>query len=71
MDSSMEQTQSTLRRAALGGDHDLPFVRFQRYHFSTRQLARLLVLRGESQDSRSEWPTRRQEEENHVLAVPA
>ena len=34
-------------------EHDVPFARFQPYHFSTRQLARLLVLRGQIQDSRS------------------
>jgi hypothetical protein len=47
----MEQTQSTPSPAALGGNHDVPFVGFQPYHFSTRQFARLLVLRGEIQDS--------------------
>jgi hypothetical protein len=34
-------------------EHDVPFARFQPYHFSTRQLARLLVLRGQIQDSRA------------------
>jgi hypothetical protein len=49
----MEHGQNTPSYAALGGTDDEPFVRFQPYHFSTRQLARLLVLRGEIQDSRS------------------
>jgi hypothetical protein len=49
----MEQTPSVPSRPASGGDHDVAFVRFQPYHFSTRQLARLLLLRGEIQDSRA------------------
>ena len=49
----MDQTQSTPSHAALGGTHEVPFERSQPYHFSTRQLARLLMLRGEIQDSRS------------------
>ena len=49
----MHQPQSTPGHAALGGTHDVPFVCFQPYHFSTRQFARLLMLRGEIQDSRS------------------
>jgi hypothetical protein len=48
----MEQPQSTPSRAPGTGDHDAPFARFQAYHFSTRQLARLLVLRGQIQDGR-------------------
>lgn len=34
------------------GDHDEPFVGWRSYHFSTQQMARLLILRGEVQDSR-------------------
>ena len=48
----MQQPQSTPSHAATSSEHDTPFVRFQPYHFSTRQLARLLVLRGQIQDSR-------------------
>ena len=49
----MDQTQRASSHAPRTGDHDVPFDRFQPYHFSTRQLARLLVLRGHIQDSRS------------------
>jgi hypothetical protein len=34
------------------GDHDQPFGGFRSYHFSTRQLARLLNLRSELLDAR-------------------
>ena len=34
------------------GDHDQPFTGFRHYHFSTRQMLRLLLLRGDIQDSR-------------------
>ena len=34
------------------GDHDMPFIGYRPYHFSTRQLVRLLVLRGEVLDAR-------------------
>ena len=34
------------------GDHDQPFGGFRPYHFSTRQLARLLQLRSELLDAR-------------------
>jgi hypothetical protein len=33
-------------------DHDQPFVGFRSYHFTTRQLARLLHLRSELLDAR-------------------
>ena len=34
------------------GDHDQPFAGFRAYQFSTRQLARLLLRRGEVLDAR-------------------
>ena len=34
------------------GDHDQPFAGFRAYQFSTRQLARLLLRRGEALDAR-------------------
>ena len=34
------------------GDHDQPFVGFRSYQFGTRQLARLLKLRGELLEAR-------------------
>jgi hypothetical protein len=34
------------------GDHDQPFIGFRPYHFNTRQLARLLLLRGEALEAR-------------------
>ena len=45
----MDQTENAPRP----GEHDVPFVGFQPYHFSTRQYARLLLLRSEIQDSRA------------------
>jgi hypothetical protein len=34
------------------GDHDRPFGGFQAYHFSSRQMLRLLLLRSEALDGR-------------------
>ncbi len=34
------------------GDHDQPFVGWRNYHFSTHQMVRLLLLRGEDLGSR-------------------
>jgi hypothetical protein len=42
------------------GDHDEPFAGFRSYQFSTRQLARLLQLRGELLEARlgrGRWAT--------------
>ena len=42
------------------GDHDEPFSGFQAYQFNTRQLARLLRLRGELLEARlghGRWAT--------------
>ena len=54
-----EQPISTSNRSPRGsldgigaGDHDEPFGGFRAYQFSTRQLARLLQLRGEVLDAR-------------------
>jgi hypothetical protein len=46
----------TTVRGSLDGagaaDHDQPFAGFRAYHFSTRELARLLQLRGEHLEAR-------------------
>jgi hypothetical protein len=34
------------------GDHDLAFTGFRPYHFNTREMVRLLVLRGRILDAR-------------------
>jgi hypothetical protein len=54
-----EQPISTSNRSPRGsldglgaGDHDEPFGGFRSYQFSTRQLARLLQLRGEVLEAR-------------------
>jgi hypothetical protein len=48
--SELHRAESELRTP---DQHDAPFERFQPYHFSTRQLARLLLLRGEVLESRA------------------
>ena len=54
-----EQPTSTSNRSPRGsldgagaGDHDQPFLGFRSYQFGTRQLARLLQLRGEALEAR-------------------
>ena len=57
-------TSGDRRRGSLDGlgasDHDEPFLGFRSYQFSTRQLARLLQLRGECLEGRlgrGRWAT--------------
>ena len=57
-------TSDDRRRGSLDGlgasDHDEPFLGFRSYQFSTRQLARLLQLRGECLEDRlgrGRWAT--------------
>ena len=54
-----EQSASVTRNIRPGsldgdgaGDHDQAFVGYRAYHFSTRQLARLLQVRGEVLEAR-------------------
>jgi len=54
-DQPTSPTAHTLRGSldgASAGDHDEPFAGFRSYQFSTRQLARLLLLRGEVLEAR-------------------
>jgi hypothetical protein len=48
MDNSVDREA----RRSDAGDHDVPFERFRPYHFTPRELARLMQLRSELLDAR-------------------